>query len=194
MDSSWLSRRIPEADDAAAKKTRGIVQLADSAIQFIRRTITELRPSILDNLGLVAALRWQAKEFQARTGIAVKMEVNRDDIVVDKEHAIVFFRIFQEALTNVLKHARAKQVIVRFAATDDSHVLEVEDDGIGMPRDWGLKEGSHGILGMQERAREFNGDLEIRSSAGEGSTVTVALPRSHQAAPVTDFSRENMSL
>lgn len=190
MDSSWLSRRIPETDDAAAKKTRGIVQLADSAIQFIRRTITELRPSILDNLGLVAALRWQAKEFQARTGIAVKMEVNRDDIIVDKEHAIVFFRIFQEALTNVLKHARARQVNVRFAATEDSHVLEVEDDGIGMPRDWGLKEISHGILGMQERAREFSGDLEIRTSAGEGSTVTVTLPRSHQAevAPaVTDF-------
>jgi PAS domain S-box-containing protein len=189
MDSSWLARRIPEADGAAAQKTRGIVQLADSAIQFIRRTITELRPSILDNLGLVAALRWQAKEFQARSGIAVKVEVSHDDIVVDKEHAIVFFRIFQETLTNVLKHAQAHQVTVRFAATEDSHVLEVKDDGIGMPPDWGMKESSHGILGMQERAREFNGDLDIASAASGGTTVTVTLPRANQAAMVEDLSR-----
>ena len=189
MDSSWLSRRIPETDGMVAKKARGIVQLADSAIQFIRRTITELRPSILDNLGLVAALRWQAKEFQARSGIAVKVEVNRDDIVVDKEHAIVFFRIFQEALTNVLKHAHANQVTVRFAATEESHVLEVKDDGIGMPPDWGLKESSHGILGMQERAREFSGELYIASAAGGGTTVTVTLPRACQAATVEDLSQ-----
>jgi PAS domain S-box-containing protein len=188
MDSSWLSRRIPEDDDVASRKSRGIVQLADAAIQFIRRTITELRPSILDNLGLVAALRWQANEFQGRTGIAVKVEMSSDDIVVDKEHAIVFFRIFQEALTNVLKHARARHVVVRFAATGDSHVLEVADDGIGMTGDWALKEDSHGILGMQERAREFHGDVVIRSGAGNGTTLTVSLPRSHQVAALQDIT------
>src|SRR5262245_9905903 len=107
MDSSWLSRRMTGGDDAAAKKSRSVVQLADSAIQFIRRTITELRPSILDNLGLVAALRWQAKEFQERTGIVVDVDAAQDGEAVDKAQAIVYFRIFQEALTNVLKHAKA---------------------------------------------------------------------------------------
>ena len=177
MDSSWLARRIPEADDAASRKTRGIMQLADSAIQFIRRTITELRPSILDNLGLVAALRWQAKEFEGRTGIPVTVELGGEDSVVDKEHAIVFFRILQEALTNVLKHAQARHVTVRFTATDTSHVLEVSDDGVGMAGDWALKESSHGILGMQERAREFNGEVAFRSASGNGTTLTVSLPR-----------------
>jgi PAS domain S-box-containing protein len=187
MDSSWILRRMPDGDEFAARKSRGIVQMADSAIQFIRRTITELRPSILDNLGLVAALRWQAKEFQGRTGIAVSVEVDPEDIAVDKAHAIVFFRILQEALTNVLKHANASHVTVRFIASENSEVLEVADDGSGMAMDWASKETSHGILGMQERAREFNGDLAINSAAGSGTTVTVTLPRSHEAVPALDL-------
>lgn len=188
MDSSWLSRRMAGGDDAAAKKSRSVVQLADSAIQFIRRTITELRPSILDNLGLVAALRWQAKEFQERTGIVVTVDAVEDDAVADKAQAVVFFRIFQEALTNVLKHAKARQVTVRFAATADGHFLEVTDDGAGMAEGWALKETSHGILGMQERARELNGDLVIASAAGQGTTVKVTLPRTTPAALAQEVS------
>ena len=188
MDSSWLSRRMADSDEAAAKKSRSVVQLADSAIQFIRRTITELRPSILDNLGLVAALRWQAKEFQERTGIVVTVDAAQDDAVADKAQAVVFFRIFQEALTNVLKHAKAKRVTVRLAATANGHFLEVTDDGAGMAEGWALKETSHGILGMQERAREFNGDLVIASAAGQGTTVKVTLPRTTPAALAQEVS------
>lgn len=189
MDSSWLSRHMTGGDEAAAKKSRSVVQLADSAIQFIRRTITELRPSILDNLGLVAALRWQAKEFQERTGIVVTVDAVQDDAVVDKARAVVFFRIFQEALTNVLKHAKAKRVTVRFADTADGDVLEVADDGAGMAEGWALKETSHGILGMQERARELNGDLVITSSAGQGTTVKVTLPAPTPVALAQEVSR-----
>ncbi|MGH8641566.1 MAG: histidine kinase, partial [Burkholderiales bacterium] len=189
MDSSWLSRRMTESDEAAAKKSRSVVQLADSAIQFIRRTITELRPSILDNLGLVAALRWQAKEFQERSGIVVTVDAVQDDAVVDKAQAVVFFRIFQEALTNVLKHAKARRVIVRFAATAEGHFLEVTDDGAGMGEGWALKETSHGILGMQERAGELNGDLVVTSAAGQGTTVKVMLPRTAPSVLAREVSR-----
>jgi PAS domain S-box-containing protein len=181
MDSSWLSRRIPPDDGAVAKKSQGIVRLADSAIQFIRKIITELRPSILDNLGLIAALRWQAKEFQERTGIVVTVHADQEEIAVDKARALVFFRIFQETLTNVLKHAHAKHVTVRFIATADSHALEVTDDGVGMAENSALKETTHGILGMQERAREFSGDFAISSAPGNGTTIRVSLPRAAQA-------------
>lgn len=177
MDSSWLARRLAADDGTAQRRSQSIVQLADAAIRCIRRIITELRPSILDNLGLIAALRWQAKEFQVRTGIRVSVHAEREEVAVDKAQAVVFFRIFQETLTNVLKHARARNVAVHFRATAAGHVLEVTDDGVGMAESSALKETTHGILGMQERAREHNGELDVSSAPGRGTRVRVELPR-----------------
>lgn len=175
LEVSALLKRGHQSNDGGAQGSRSAIQLADSAIQTIRKIITDLRPSILDNLGLVAALKWHAGDFSRRTGIKVVVLAN-DDIVVDKENALAFFRIAQEALTNVLKHSHARSIQIRFTRTDAKDVLEIIDDGVGM-KDGDLeKPMSNGILGMRDRAGHLHGEFSITSAAGNGTTVTVILP------------------
>jgi PAS domain S-box-containing protein len=177
LEISALLKRVPAQDDAGAgNDSRGAIRLADSAIQSIRKIITDLRPSILDNLGLLAALRWQANDFSKRTGIRVEVSGDDREITVDKAHALAFFRIAQEALTNALKHAHARSITIRFTRSESGEVLEVADDGTGMADDAGAKPMSNGILGMRERARELHGECIIISVPGNGTTVTVTLP------------------
>jgi signal transduction histidine kinase len=149
--------------------------LIDSAIQTVRKIASGLRPEILDEMGLVAAIDWQAREFQKRTGIRTRLELPPEGVKFDLERSTTAFRIFQEILTNVARHSHASRVDVKFSVDDDRLRLEVADNGIGIS-EAKLNGKSLGLLGMQERALVFNGDVVISGAAGQGTRVTVNIP------------------
>jgi signal transduction histidine kinase len=175
MDVSWLAQRLDAKQKALQGKAQSMCGLIDSAIGTVRKIASGLRPEILDQMGLVAAINWQAKDFQKRTGIRCRVDVPPEGIKLDLERSTTTFRIFQEILTNVARHAHASRVDVKFALTDHQMTLEVADNGVGIP-DAKLNGKSLGLLGIQERALHFNGDVTINGAAGQGTRVTVSIP------------------
>lgn len=180
IDLSSLCRELP-----ADKKQRSvsILKLVDETIQSVRRISTELRPAILDAVGLVAAVEWAAEEFEARTGTKWRLDLPQEDLVIDQERATALFRIFQETLTNVARHAKATEVNVRLAKEDGNLTLEVHDNGEGVSEEQLSSGRSLGILGMRERASLLGGELTITGAAGEGTTVRVRIPVTHPIPP-----------
>ena len=133
-------------------------------------------PVMLDDLGLAAAIEWQAKEFQQRTGIAMTMDIMVEDVGINKETSTQIFRIFQEILTNIARHAGATSVEGRLEPQEKTLVLRVTDNGCGFAAAGVSKSTGLGILGMEERARRVGGSVDIRSSPGQGTTVIVIVP------------------
>jgi signal transduction histidine kinase len=176
MDLARLTPQLPDnggvREDGAA-----MARLIDTAVATTRRIVTDLRPSILDDLGLAVALRWQAGEYGKRSATRIVVEAPEPDIAVDRECALTLFRIFQETLTNVMRHANATEVLVRLAEADACYVLQIRDNGVGMPDDALRKPESHGIRGMRERARQHGGDVSVASAPGEGTTLVVTIPK-----------------
>jgi PAS domain S-box-containing protein len=157
-------------------RRESIMKLIDETIQTVRRISTELRPGILDDLGLVAAVEWAAEEFEARTGTRCEISLPGADLTLDPEHATALFRIFQETLTNVARHANATEVSVRLAKENGDVSLEVRDDGKGISEGQLSAASSLGILGMRERALLLGGELTINGVPGKGTTVRVRMP------------------
>lgn len=171
--SSWVHELPIEL--RRADKTDSILNLVDQTIKTVRRISTELRPGIMDDLGLVAAVEWAAKEFEARTRIKCRLKLPEFDTAIDKEHATGIFRIFQETLTNVARHASATCVDVTLAKNAERVMLEVHDNGCGATPERLSAPLSLGIRGMRERALLLGGDLTIQSSPGEGTTIRVTI-------------------
>lgn len=182
MDTAWLARHLPAGDVTLRAKIAAMSQLVDGAVQTVRQIATQLRPGILDDLGLAAAIEWQADQFAARTGIAcnARAEVSQADLRPNV--AISVFRIFQESLTNVARHAAATRVSVELS--EDSHdlVLEVRDNGRGISESDTRNTRSIGLIGMRERALLVGGTLTVTGVASEGTTVRVRIPRQMQDA------------
>ncbi len=176
IDLSSLVRELPAGNKHCLKRTSSILQLVEESIRVVRRISTELRPGILDDLGLVAAIEWAGENFQARTGTTCRLDLPQDDITIDSERATAVFRIFQETLTNVARHADASKVEVRLTAEDAGLTLEVRDNGRGITEDKLLASDSLGILGMRERAMLLGGELSIKAPPGSGTTVKVRIP------------------
>jgi signal transduction histidine kinase len=182
LDVSSLLHEMPEDQRRQSTRTQTILTLVDETIRSVRRIATELRPGMLDDLGLVATLEWAGEEFGARTGTQCRLDLPSDDIVVDPDAAVAIFRIFQETLTNIVRHANAKEVNARLAIEDGNLTLEVHDNGTGIPSEKLQKGRSLGILGMRERATLLGGDLYITGFPGKGTTVRVWIP---QASPIS---------
>jgi signal transduction histidine kinase len=155
----------------------------DETIQSVRRISTELRPAILDAVGLVAAVEWAAGEFATRTGTKCQLDLPQDDVVIDEDRATALFRIFQETLTNVARHANASEVNVRLADEDGNLTLKVHDNGKGVSEEQLSAGSSLGILGMRERALLLGGELTIAGALGAGTTVRVRIPETHPTPP-----------
>jgi len=184
-----LSSLIPtlaEGQKLHSDKIDSLQQLADQTIQSVRRIATNLRPRILDELGLSAALEWAAEDFEARTGIKCRLELPEDDVAADQERATALFRIFQEALTNVARHANATEVQAQLAREDVGLTLEVRDNGQGFDDQHLSGQRSLGILGMQERALILGGEFNITSAPGKGTTVRVRIPEARRKQPEED--------
>ncbi len=159
------------------EKIRGMKEQVDSTITSVQRIVAELRPGVLDDLGLVAAIEWQCRDFQRRTGITCHCTVSHEDLRVDPEHATAVFRICQEALTNVTRHAQATEVQVRLEDQGAGLLLLVSDNGQGIPHERLADAKSFGLLGMRERAALLGGDVQIKTREGEGTTILLHLPR-----------------
>jgi signal transduction histidine kinase len=178
IDVSALIRDLPADQKQQTKSTSSVLKLVDETIESVRRISTELRPGILDDLGLVAAVEWAGQEFQARTGTKCRLELPQNDIAVDQDRATAIFRIFQETLTNIARHAGANEVEARLTHEDGDLTLEVHDNGKGIPEGKLQKGESLGILGMRERALLFGGELTIASVLGKGTVMRVRIPES----------------
>lgn len=179
INVSSLGRDLP-ADQQQAVRTESILQLVDKTIQSVRRISTELRPQILDDLGLVAAVEWCVEDFETHTGVKCRLDLATNEIVADQEHATAVFRILQETLTNIARHAGATEVKVRLAREKDNLILEVRDNGKGVSKEAVSASTSIGILGMQERAALLGGELTVTSTPGKGTTVTLRIPAAHR--------------
>jgi signal transduction histidine kinase len=176
LDVSSLVQELPEKDGHVIEKSSYILEFIDDAIQTVRRICTELRPGILDNLGLIPTLEWAAEEFEERTGTKCALDLPQGNVTIEPEAATAVFRIFQETLTNIARHANAKHVKVRLSREGSKLALEVHDDGLGIDLARLADGGSLGILGMRERAMVLGGDLTITGEPGKGTTVTVRIP------------------
>lgn len=176
MDAYWLSSKLTTEQVALQQKTQTMLVSIDAAVHATRRIVTELRPTILDDLGLAAAMQWQAREFELRTGIACNIIFPSAEPVLDDTRAIALFRILQEALTNIAKHARAKEVAVCYESSDEAVTLIIRDDGCGISADAMSHADSHGIRGMMERAQYLNGEVRVTAGPSKGTVVSVCLP------------------
>lgn len=148
----------------------------DTTIASVQRLVAELRPGVLDDLGLVAAIEWQCRDFERRSGIQCVCTASQEEIPLDRMQATAAFRICQEALTNVVRHAQATHVRVRINQADGHLLLEIKDDGIGIFPDKLSDSKSFGLLGMRERASGLGGQVAIAGLSDKGTAVTLRLP------------------
>lgn len=178
LDLAWLGGKLSR-NDPLAEKIQTMQQHLDSALQSSIRIARDLRPSLLD-YGIVPAIEWQLGDFRDRMGIACELDCPHEDIELNPDLATAVFRIFQEALTNIAKHASASTVKVKFAVTDDAVALEVCDNGVGLDQEALAKPKSFGLRGMRERVAELGGTLDIKGSADASTTLKLELPRQRQ--------------
>lgn len=181
MALAMLTRRLPNEPAILAEKAAYLDSLVDRTIDAVHRISRDLRPSTLD-LGIVAALEWQASEFQQRTGIACSTSID-PEIALDDDQATALFRIFQEALTNIAKHASATAVAVRLRRVEDTLQLSISDNGCGVAPVDRLKPESFGLRGMDERARALKGSLTLSVPPGGGTMVSILIPLSASMTP-----------
>lgn len=177
MDLAWLQRNLSEYPAAVLKKLTSMSHLIDLTGQAVQRISSELRTGILDDLGLHNAIEWQMQEFQARTGISCKLTSKiAEDLVLARGHSTAVFRIFQETLINVARHAYATRVKVLLKKENSNLVLQVRDNGRGITDSEIADSKSFGIMGMRERTYLFHGDMQIYGRSGQGTTITVRIP------------------
>ena len=181
LDVAWVHKRITESIESARhaavlarlESARGLL---DSTIQSVRDIATTLRPGVLDELGLEAAVEWQAQEFQQRTGIACDTTIKPRNMALSPEQSTALFRILQEVLTNVARHAHATNVDIRLEQSGEQVILQVGDNGKGISSVEQSGPKSFGLLGMRLRAQQQGGTFDIQGMAGTGTTVTVNIP------------------
>jgi signal transduction histidine kinase len=181
MDLAWLARQAA-GQEPLVEKLRSMSEATDEIIQQVRRISTELRPGVLDDLGLLAAIEWQAQEFEERTGTLCTVESNVGDAPLPRDVSTALFRIFQEALTNVARHAEAREVAVHLWLADGELRMEVRDDGRGITVAQAGNPRSLGLLGIRERARRLGGGAAIAAGPSGGTVVWVHVPRTSRAA------------
>ena len=176
MDVSWIAKGLTDDQREIKEKTQSMGRLIDATVKTVRRIAVGLRPEVLDDMGLVAAIGWQTRDFQKRTGIRCKVDLPENVGKFRHEVATAVFRIYQEILTNVVRHSKATRVEVSLAQVQDNLLLEVRDNGVGMPAAEPGGKRSLGLLGMQERALLFGGSVAFDSQPGKGTYVTLTIP------------------
>jgi signal transduction histidine kinase len=176
LDLSWLVSEVINTNEALGKKVQALADRIDATIQIVRQISTDLRPGVLDNLGLVAAIEWQANDFQLRTGVRCTTTIMVDETMWGQEFSTTFFRIFQETLTNIIRHAAATQVEVVIAVDAGRLVLIVRDNGSGITEAAIASVKSIGLVGIRERAALLGGAAVFSGGPGMGTIVTVSIP------------------
>jgi signal transduction histidine kinase len=176
MDLFWLNKRLPEDRCSLLEKITSMSGLIDTTISSVQRISSELRPGLLDDLGLKAAIEWQVEEFRNRTGIGCELNIDGEYDALDGDRAITIFRIFQEALTNVMRHAKASRVDISLFEKNGNIHMEINDDGRGVTEKAISDSRAFGLIGMRERAYHWGGKVQIRGTGDKGTSVKVSIP------------------
>jgi signal transduction histidine kinase len=175
IDLSWISGKVG-GDRGLQRKIKAMSADVDETIQAVRRIATEMRPGVLDSLGLAAAIEWQTMDFQERTGITCEVKIEVKEAIWDREFSTICFRIFQETITNIIRHANATRVAVRLAQVDHELVLTVRDNGRGITEKEIIHPKSIGLVGMRERVAQIGGQVFFFGVPSRGTTVTMRVP------------------
>ncbi len=175
MDVSWLNRKIQPTTEPVQEKLKELLSLIDTTVKKVRHISSELRPSLLDDLGLVAAMEWHIEEFQKRSGIELESYMPATELILPEPVKIGLFRILQESLTNVARHSGAQRVIVTLLQKENTLILTIEDNGKGFDAE-NSKKKTLGLLGMKERTLMIGGEYKITGVPGKGTTVDVSVP------------------
>jgi signal transduction histidine kinase len=194
MDVSWAEDRLRDSHPDVAARLARAQQALDTGVTLKRRIIEELRPTLLDNLGLGAAIEWQVREACDAAGLVADVHVPDDASPLPPLTAIALFRIVQEALTNIVRYAKARRVEVELLQTASEVTLVIRDDGVGIPEGAQSNRLSHGISGMRQRVRALHGDFGIRGRPGHGTTIEVTIPLvqpTPESTPPVPGEREN---
>jgi len=176
IDLSWLAQSIPKSQETALEKIATMQRLIDTTSQTVRRISSELRPRILDDFGLVAAMEWQVSEFKRRTGIQCQFIADINGTSLNRNLEIMLFRIFQESLTNIARHSGATSVKIIIKERSGVLWLKIRDNGKGITDERIYSPTSFGLMGMRERARYWGGDTKIRNLSSGGTSITVSVP------------------
>ncbi|HOV92058.1 MAG TPA: sensor histidine kinase [Candidatus Kapabacteria bacterium] len=176
LDINLLLKKRFLREDALEKKLNEMMVSIEQTIKTLQRISSQLRPSILDHFGLVAAIEWQAKEFQKQTGLRCKYLIPEDDIELSEHKSIAIFRVFQEALTNIARHSKATRVDVSLEVVDNNIELKVSDNGVGIKKEVIDDPNSLGLLGMRERVNLIGGKISISSVLNLGTTILINVP------------------
>lgn len=176
MDVTWIRAHVPAGDGPVSRKLADIESLLDATVAATRRISADLRPLLLDDLGLIPAAEWLVQKFTERTGIRCELALGVPDLELEDPHASAVFRILQESLTNAARHAQASLVEVTIDRSDDAVRLTVRDNGRGFSPQQPRKPGSYGLMGLRERAYLLGGEVNITSEHGRGTTIEVRIP------------------
>ena len=176
MDLAWSAARLPADNEILRDKAKSMTELIDSTIDSVRQLAARLRPEVLDRLGLAAAIDWQAEEFQRRSGIRCNVTLPQAELPLDHARSTATFRIFQELLTNVARHANATRVDIALRSEPDALELTVADNGRGIDDKVARSPKSLGLMGVRERVLPFGGHVHIAAVRGKGTNVRVTLP------------------
>jgi PAS domain S-box-containing protein len=176
MDIAWIDKNTAAASKQIKTKLKNIIQLLDGSNLSVRRILSELKPSILDEYGLLDAMDWQRKQFTANTGIPVELVCTEKEIKLPADIATCIFRIFQESLTNITRYAKAKNVITSISLSGNHISVSIKDDGKGFDTSKIRDMATFGILGMQERVSALAGKFNIQSENGKGTMISVKIP------------------
>ena len=194
MDMTWLAQRLPQDFSALHEKVQSMSDLLDTASSSANNLVHSLRPAFLDCFGIVAAIEIEAKEFTKRTGISCQITKSDDDIELPGEQSIALFRVFQETLSNIMKHAAAKQVRIEIRKTEKCVYLAVSDDGKGFDNTSRNKPLSFGLRGIQERIKHLGGDVGITSEPGKGTQIAVSVPLDDADCTLDDAGLQQTTL
>lgn len=175
IDMAWILKRMDSSYPALKEKAESVIELLNMSINSVRKIATQLRPNVLDDLGLNAALLWQSEEFEKRTGIKVNFSADCD-LMDTRNYAIAIFRIYQESLTNIARHAEASVIDAFLKHTDNTLSLIIDDNGKGFDIQSITHKKTLGLLGMKERTIMMGGIYNITSTPGKGTTVSISIP------------------
>ena len=176
MDASWINKRMQSENDEVQERIAGMLSLIDQTVKVVRKIASDLRPGILDDLGLIPALEWQLGEFEKRMGITTNFKTEGGGAEISNKKAIGIFRVFQESLTNVARHAAATHIDVLAAQTEHEFYLSIKDNGQGFDIHEIRHKNTLGLIGMKERVHMLHGDLIFDSEKGKGTTVIIKIP------------------
>ncbi len=179
MDIAWLNKKIVNKEQPVTDRFADAISSVDATIKTVRRIATSLRPSVLDDVGLIAAIEWQTQEFEKRTGISTNFIEDTQNHHIEKNVSTELFRVLQESLTNIARHSKAKHANISLLKTENRLLLAIQDDGIGFDLDDIREKRSLGLVGIKERVLLLGGECSIESKPGEGTVIKATVPLIH---------------